>query len=172
MKSMIGILETCRISGPMNLCKLSETKVRNNIQVVFLDGVAEHFPFSVCMTTERIFRDGLVGVAPRSNASLGLFRGIASEGSIMDGYLHTTSKHVPCVSSVWAVQNDCTSPKEGNLEAIANATNVAIGMNGRGLSTDEVVVPIFSTNGTCACCAYNKLVSLSKRTNSTLTSSV
>lgn len=147
MKSMIQILESCRISGPMSLIKVSETKEPNNIQQVFLDGIANHFPFSSLMTTGRVFHDKLIGAAARSNATLGLFLGIASSGSTMDGYLHTESKSMPCVSAVWEVKNDCASPKEGNLEAIANATNVALGMLTRGISMNDVVVPIFSTNG-------------------------
>ena len=116
VSDMIKILRSLRISGPMNLCKMSETKDQPNVQEEFLDGIARRRPFTSCMSTERLFRDGLSGTF-RTNAMLQISTGVASEGSTMDGYLHSkvNSKSVPCVTSVFDVQNDCTSPNEGNL---------------------------------------------------------
>ena len=148
MSDLIKILRSLRISGPMNSCKMSETKDQPNVQEEFLDDIARRRPFTSCMSTERLFRDGLSGTF-RTNAMLQISTGVASEGSTMDGYLHSkvNSKSVPCVTSVFDVQNDCTSPKEGNLEAVGSATNVAIGLVRRGIARKNVVVPIFSTNG-------------------------
>ena len=148
MSNMIEILRSLRISGPMNLCKMSETKDQPNTQEELLDGIARRRPFTSCMSTKRLCRDGLPGKA-HSNAVLQISAGVASEGSTMDGYLHSKAKvkSVPCVTSVFEVKNDCTSPKEGNLEAVCSATNIAIGLVHRAMATENVVVPIFSTNG-------------------------
>lgn len=127
----------------------TDTGSKKTVQEMFLDGIARHGIFRTHMTTERLFRDGIDARYSRTLSVLGLGHGVATGGSSMDGYLHG-SPHVgsiPPVTSVFEVNNDCLAPKEGNLEAIANATNVAMGMVARGVKSSEVVVPIFSCNG-------------------------
>jgi len=147
------ILKKNRISGPMSLVKESETDGRDKhgytVQAMFLDGIAGSAPFARKMTTERPpFRDGLEGSTRRNLADLGLTAGITSVTSYMDGYLHADSSiHKAVPTSVLEVKNDCTAPKEGNLEAIAHATNVAMGLVAKGLAPEEIVVPVFSCNG-------------------------
>ena len=116
---------------------------------MFLDGIAESAPFARKMTTERPpFQDGLGGTTKRSLGALGLTAGITSEASFMDGYLHADSNiHMAVPTSVFEVKNDCTAPKDGNLEAIAHATNVAMGLFARGLAPEEIIVPVLSSNG-------------------------
>ena len=50
-------------------------------------------------------------------------------------------------TSVFRVNNDCTAPKDGNLESIAHATNVTMGLLARGLAPEEIIVPVLSRNG-------------------------
>lgn len=146
-------LQKNRIAGPMSLVKVSETDGRGQygytVQAMFLDGIAKSAPFARKMTTERPpFRDGLESSTRRNLGHLGLTAGITSEASFMDGYLHADSNiHKAVPTSVFEVKNDCTAPKEGNLEAIAHATNVAMGLVAKGFAPEEVVVPVFSSNG-------------------------
>ena len=148
-----NVLQKNRISGPMSLVVVHETDGRGQygytVQAMFLDGIAKSTPFARKMTTERPpFRDGLEAPTRRNLGDLGLSAGITSSASYMDGYLHADSNiHKGVPTSVFEAKNDCTAPKQGNLEAVAHATNVAMGLVTRGISPEDTVVPIFSSNG-------------------------
>ena len=150
VSQVMQVLRDHRVSGPMDMWKMSESKDPRNVQVDFLDAIARKAPFNSCLSTERVCHDNLGGTSARTNAVLGVSTGIANSGSLMHGYMHSKSKSKICVSAVFDVKNDCEAPKEGNLEAICNATNVALGLASRNIAPDEIVVPIFSTNGECA----------------------
>mmetsp|Transcript_5093 Transcript_5093/g.7105 ORF Transcript_5093/g.7105 Transcript_5093/m.7105 type:complete len:541 (+) Transcript_5093:788-2410(+) len=70
--------------------------------------------------------------------------GIASEGSIPDGYLKDSEMNV---RGVFEVTNGTDAPAEGIRQGASSASNVALCQLQHGVKVDDVVVPVISSNG-------------------------
>jgi hypothetical protein len=90
------------------------------------------------------FKSSTRGNAIGTLSELGCGWGIATGASIPDGYIHD-EKNIPRV--IWEMKDGAVAPSDSMRQGIVEATHFAIRHLSLGVSIDDIVVPVVSSNG-------------------------